>query len=184
MQLDIQWVKTHKTSNHCVVTNKIKFLYSLPYVSLSDQHTSVMNTLRQTKLKYLSLKTPLQEIFDSQTQHVIELHSGLIEHANSYETTQKSITFEQPSLIFLLQCKKFSRSLSDLRQSELHTPYLTFVTKPIVSNNFQFLIQTLFLERTPWSCVGFTTHVLRHLAEEKLAIKRKKMGGRKAFNHV
>lgn len=136
MQLDIQWVKTHKTSNHCVVTKKIKFLYSLPYVSLSDQHTSVMNTLRQTKLKYLSLKTPLQEIFDSQTQHVIELHSGLIEHANSYETTQKSITFEQPSLIFLLQCKKFSRSLSDLRQSELHTPYLTFVTKPIVSNNF------------------------------------------------
>lgn len=136
MQLDIQWVKTHKTSNHCVVAKKIKFLYSLPYVSLSDQHTSVMNTLRQTKLKYLSLKTPLQEIFDSQTQHVIELHSGLIEHANSYETTQKSITFEQPSLIFLLQCKKFSRSLSDLRQSELHTPYLTFVTKPIVSNNF------------------------------------------------
>ena len=136
MQQDVQWIKTHKTSNHCVVMKKIKFFYSLPYVSLSDQHTSVMNTLRQTKLKYLSLKTPLQEIFDSQTQHVIELHSGLIEHANTYETTQKSIAFEQPSLIFLLQCKKFSRSLSDLRQSELHTPYLAFVTKPIVSNNF------------------------------------------------
>ena len=74
-----------------------------PYVPLPDQHSSMVNALSQTKLKYLCLKASLQEIFDPQTQNVIELHSALIKHANTNETTQKSVAFEQPSRVFLLQ---------------------------------------------------------------------------------
>lgn len=50
----------------------------LPYVSLPDQDSSMVDALGQTKLEHLRLKTPLQEIFDPKTQHVIELHSALI----------------------------------------------------------------------------------------------------------
>lgn len=153
-------------------------------MSLPDQNTSMVNALSQTKLKHLCLETPLQEIFNPQTQHVIELHSALIEHANTYKTTQKSIAFEQPSLIFLLQCKKLTGSLTNLRQGILYTPNFALVSKSILSNNLQLLIQALFLEGTPWSRVGFTTHNLRHLAEEKMAMKRKAKSGRKAFHHV
>ena len=153
-------------------------------MSLPDQHTSVVNTLSQTKLEHLRLKTPLQEIFNTQTQYVIELHSTLVEHANTHKTTQKGIAFEQPSLVFLLQCQKLTGSLSNLCQGVLYTPHFAFVTKPIVSNNLQFLIQALFLERTPWSRVVFTTHNLRHLAEEKMAMKKNEKRGRKAFHHV
>lgn len=144
----------------------------------------MVDALSQTKLEHLRLKTPLQEIFNSQTQHVIELHPALIEHANSHETTQKSIAFEQPPLIFLLQCQQLSGGFTNLRQGVFYTPNFTLVAKPILSNNLQLLIQALFLEGTPRSRVGFTTHNLRHLAEEKMAMKRKEKSGRKAFHHV
>ena len=63
------------------------FLPCLPYVSLPDKYSSVVYALRQTKLKHLCLQTPLQEIFNSKTQHVIEFHSVLIQNAYAYKTS-------------------------------------------------------------------------------------------------
>jgi hypothetical protein len=54
-----------------------------PNVPLPDQNTSVMNTLSETALEHLSLKPPLQEILDLQSQHVIETHATLIEHTDT-----------------------------------------------------------------------------------------------------
>merc|ERR1711997_95050 len=47
-------------------------------MSLTDQNTSMMNRLCKSKFENLSLKTALQEIFNFQTQYVIELHATFI----------------------------------------------------------------------------------------------------------
>lgn len=65
----------------------------LPDVTLTDQHTSVMDGLGQSKLEHLCLQTTLQEILNLQTEHVIELHAGLIQDTNAHQTTQQSVTY-------------------------------------------------------------------------------------------
>lgn len=49
---------------------------------LSDEDTCVMNGLGETSLEHLGLQTALQEVLDLQTEHVIELHLFLIQHAD------------------------------------------------------------------------------------------------------
>jgi hypothetical protein len=81
---------------------------NIPDVSLTDENTSVVNRFGKTKLVDTSLKTTLQEIFDLEGQDVIELHAGFIEHTNTDETTNQSITFEKSLWVFLIESKKFT----------------------------------------------------------------------------
>ena len=62
---------------------------------LADQDTGVMNRLGKTGLEDLRLKTTFQEIFDLKGEHIIEAHARLVEHADSDETTDEGITWEQ-----------------------------------------------------------------------------------------
>lgn len=55
-------------------------------MALANQDTSVMNTLGQAQLVDTSLQSTLQEILDFERQHVIELHTGLVKHANPDQT--------------------------------------------------------------------------------------------------
>jgi hypothetical protein len=84
---------------------------NIPDMSLTNENTSVVNGLCKTKLVDASLKTTFQEIFDLESQDVIELHAGFIKHTNSDETTNQSITFEKSLWVFLLESKKFSVTL-------------------------------------------------------------------------
>ena len=43
----------------------------------------------------LSLQMPLQEVLNTETEHVIELHAVLIEHSDADKTTQKRISLEK-----------------------------------------------------------------------------------------
>lgn len=54
-----------------------------PDVSLPDQNASMVNTLSKTTLEHLSLEPPLQEIFNLQSQHIIETHAALVEHTDT-----------------------------------------------------------------------------------------------------
>lgn len=74
------------------VSVEYNWLLYLPDVSLTDQHTCMMDGLGQSQFEHLGLETTLQEIFDFQTQHVIELHVGLIQHTDADQTTQQSVT--------------------------------------------------------------------------------------------
>lgn len=64
---------------------------SVPDVSLLDEHTGVVDGLGQTQLEHLSLQPALQEVLGLQTQHVIELHAPLLQHASPHQTTQQSV---------------------------------------------------------------------------------------------
>lgn len=75
----------------------------LPNVTLSDQNTSMMDTLRQPKLVDTSLKSSLQEVLDLKGQHVIELHAGFIKHADTNETSDEGIAFKESLGVFFIK---------------------------------------------------------------------------------
>lgn len=52
-----------------------------------------MDGFGKTELKNLGLQTALQEIFDFQAQHVIELHPALVQDTNSDQTAKECITY-------------------------------------------------------------------------------------------
>ena len=56
-------------------------------MSLADEHTSMMDRLGQSELEDLSLQATFQEIFQPQTEYVIELHLAFIQHSNTNQTT-------------------------------------------------------------------------------------------------
>lgn len=61
-------------------------------MSLPDQNTGMMVGLGESQLEHLGLQTTLQEVFDLQTENVIELHARLIQHTNSHQATEKGVT--------------------------------------------------------------------------------------------
>ena len=74
----VHWISSHATlMPNC----------DLPDVSLSDQDTSMVDTLRQSKFVYTGLKTALQEILDLKSQHVIELHARFVKDADTDKAT-------------------------------------------------------------------------------------------------
>jgi len=62
---------------------------------LADQDTGVVDRLGKAGLEDLGLKTTFQEVFDLKSEHVIETHARLVQHADSDETTDEGITWEE-----------------------------------------------------------------------------------------
>merc|ERR1719190_144389 len=111
-------------------------------VTLSDEDTSMVDRLSKSKLEHLGLKTTLQEILNLETEHVIELHTSLIKHTNTYKTTKKCVTFKQPSVVLLFKGEQSSGGSTDLGQGVLYSPHLTLVTETILANKFQLLVES------------------------------------------
>ena len=65
---------------------------NVPNVTLANKNASVVDGLGQTQFEDLGLEATLQEIFNLQAEHVIELHAALLKHANTDQTTQKGVT--------------------------------------------------------------------------------------------
>jgi hypothetical protein len=117
-------------------------------VTLADENTSVVDGLGKTKLEDLSLETTFQEIFNLETQDIIELHTGLIEHTNTNKTTDKSVTLEETTWILLIELQKLTSSTTDLGESITNTPDFTLVLETELANELQFSINTLRFEGT------------------------------------
>jgi hypothetical protein len=66
---------------------------------LTNQHTSMMDRFGETQFEYLSLQSPLQEIFDFKSEYVIQLHAGFVEHTNSDKTTNQGVSFEKTTRV-------------------------------------------------------------------------------------
>jgi hypothetical protein len=76
---------------------------TIPDVPLADENTSVVNGLGKTELVDAGLETALQEILNLEGQDVIELHAGLVEHTDTYETANEGVTFEKALGVFLIE---------------------------------------------------------------------------------
>lgn len=73
-------------------TNYVVIREYLPNMSLTDQYTGMMDRFGQSKFEHLGLETTFQEIFDFQTQHVIEFHVRFIQYTDTDQTTQECVT--------------------------------------------------------------------------------------------
>lgn len=65
---------------------------------LADKDTGVVDALGESELENLRLQPPLQEIFNLQTQDVIELHLTLVEHTDPHQTSEQGITWKPHTL--------------------------------------------------------------------------------------
>ena len=77
-------------------------------VTLADEDTGVVDGLGETELVDTGLETALQEILNLQSQDVIELHAGLVEHTDTDETANEGISFEETLGVLLVEGKKLT----------------------------------------------------------------------------
>lgn len=76
--------------------------WSLPNVPLANKDTGMVDALGKSKLEDLSLQPPLQEIFNLQTQDVIQLHLTLVQHTDPHQTPEQSITWKTTQELFTI----------------------------------------------------------------------------------
>ena len=79
---------------HCDKRQRSTRSQNLPDVATADQHTRVVDGLRQTSAEQSGLQPTIQELLDCQTQHVIELLLVLGQNAHAGQTPQKGLTLE------------------------------------------------------------------------------------------
>lgn len=102
-------------------------------MSLPDQDTSVMNALCQSALEDLGLETTLQEILNLEGQHIIETHARLVEHTDTDESSNKSVTLEKSLGILVIELEKFTSGTTNLGQDETNTPDLALVAQTVLA---------------------------------------------------
>lgn len=102
-------------------------------MALPDQNTSVVDGLGETALEDLSLETTLQEVLNLEGQHVIETHTGLVEHTNANETTDERVTLEQTLGVLRVELQELTSSTTNLGEGETDTPDLTLVTEAVLA---------------------------------------------------
>merc|ERR1719233_2438892 len=145
--------ESRRTTNDGMLTTCFLTLMSLP-----DQDSSVVDRFSKPELEDLGLQSTLQEIFNLETEHEIELHLGFIQDSNPYEPPEKSISLKEPFLVFLFKSKQLSGSRPDLGQAVLDPPDLPLVPQAVLTNELQLLVQAGLLEGPPGGAVHLGVH--------------------------
>ena len=142
---------------------RVHHLTAYTDVSLTNQHTSMMNRLGKTELEYLRLQSAIHQLRSAQLQNVIQLLLLLRHQTQTSHTTNDSSTLENTTRILLIQSQQFTSSLhkshshhtisylTNLSKNKLYTPNLTLAAETILSTNTKLLIQTLAFIRTTGS---------------------------------
>ena len=89
--------------DNAVVTEKadrglhrsFRSIKTVPNVALTNENAGMMDRLGQTQFEHLSLEAALQEVFNFQTEDVIEFHPTFVQHANPHQTTEEGVTCKQ-----------------------------------------------------------------------------------------
>jgi hypothetical protein len=77
-------------------------------VALLDQNTSMMDALGEAELVDAGLETTLQEIFNLEGKHVIELHAGFVEHTDTDETANEGVSFEETFWVLFIESEQLT----------------------------------------------------------------------------
>jgi hypothetical protein len=96
-------------------------------VTVLDQSTGHVVRLSHTVLKYLSLETTVQKLFNVQSEHVFQTLLGFSEETESIQTAEESSTFEDTDRVLYVECEQGTSYLTDLSKGQLYAPYFTLV---------------------------------------------------------
>ena len=123
-------------------------------VSLTDQHTGVVDGLGQTALEDLSLKTSLEHLLASHSQSIIQLSLGLVQQTHSDQLSEQSLTLELSGLVVLIERQQVTSGRSDLGKSVHDSPDFSLVLQTVLTDDSQLRVQTRLLERSSRSLGG------------------------------
>lgn len=115
-------------------------------VSLSDEHSGVMNGLGEGLVHAHGLKSSLEELIDGKTEDVIELSLALLEETELADSSDEGITFEKSSGISLVKSEELSGSLSELGEGQLDSPHLSLVTEAVSTDKLKLGGESLLIE--------------------------------------
>ena len=77
-----------------------------------------------------------------------------IKNTNSDQSSEKSITFEQPLWVLVLKGQKVSGGFSDLGQEKLDPPDFFLVFKTKFTDEFQLGVESFLLVRSFWGDIS------------------------------
>ncbi len=100
-------------------------------MALPDENSSVVDALGQSALEDLGLQTALQEIFDLQSQHVIETHAGLIEHTDTDESSNQGVTLKETLGVLLVELKQLTGGTTNFGKDEGNAPDFALVAEAV-----------------------------------------------------
>lgn len=124
-------------------------------MSLSDDHSSLVDGLGvEGILGNSGLQSAVKELVQGQTQHVIELEFLVGEETIAMHSSEKGSTFEKSSRVLFLKGEEFSGCLSELGESEMHSPYFSLILEAVLADQLQLVINSLLLEGSPGSVEG------------------------------
>jgi len=133
-------------------------------VSLVNEDSGLMDGLGlETFLIDSSLQSLVKEFIDSKTQDVIELELLVAEEAVSVHSVEEGSSFEESSGVFFLESEELTSSLSKLGEEEMDSPDLTLVLETVLSDELQFVVDSLLLERSSRSLEGGRIYITTHL---------------------
>lgn len=133
-------------------------LFTNTNVPLPDQNTSMVDTLSKPTLKHLSLKSSLQEILNLQSQHIIETHTTLIEHTDTDQSADKSVTLEETLGVLVVELEKFTGGTTNFGKDKSDTPDFTLVAETVLAGKLELSIETSGLERSTGDLVSASSH--------------------------
>ena len=81
-------------------------------VALADEDTGVVNRLGEAQLVNQGLEAALQEILNLEGQHVIQLHTRLVEHTDADQAANEGIAFEETLGVLLLEGEQLTAKLA------------------------------------------------------------------------
>lgn len=132
-------------------------------MALADEDAGVVNGLGETELVDARLQAALQEILNLEGQHVIELHTRLVEHTDADQAANEGIALKETLGIFLVEGQKLTARIvsiairvpsvvtprvlpgrsTDLGQSQADPPDLTLVAQAILSDKLQLRVSVV-----------------------------------------
>jgi hypothetical protein len=100
---------------------------------LADQDAGMMDALCKAELKDLCLETTLEEVLDLESEHVVEAHAGLVEHADADETTDERVSFEEALWVLGVELEQLTGGTSDFGEREGDAPDLALVPQAVLT---------------------------------------------------
>jgi hypothetical protein len=129
----------------------------IPDVALADKDTSVVNGLGKTELVDTGLETALQKVLNLESQDVIKLHAGLVEHTDAHETANEGVAFEKAFGILLVEGQERTAHVSTLRYAKSEISNCTYRAARRILERVNWTRQTSRLLRRPYSPTSFSS---------------------------
>jgi len=140
-------------------------------VTLTDQHTGVVDGLGESTLEDESLEATLHEVLNGERQDVIQTLLVLLEDSVADHAAHEGLTFEDTLWVLLVLGEEHAGSGANLGENQAHTPDFLLVLETILTDDLKLGVETLLLERTTWGprVLGEITELgTSHFPDQKL----------------